>query len=92
LSMCNLSRNFAQNRPSGNDHHALEDFQLQQMISGQHGLIMARQGRRILGEASSSTHTPTIHGSQSRAKPPILMRMCRSSPSGTPHSARNTSI
>ncbi|KAG9242417.1 hypothetical protein BJ878DRAFT_555440 [Calycina marina] len=75
LSMCNLSRNFAQNRSCGHDHHGLEYYQLQQlqqMTLGQHGLIMARQGRRILGEASSSAHVPTIHGSQLRAKFPIL--------------------
>ena len=47
LSMCNLSKNFAQNRSSGHDHHAL-DYQLQRMLLGQQGLFTARQGQYIL--------------------------------------------
>jgi hypothetical protein len=72
LSMCNVSQNFAQNRCFGYEHHALEDHQWQQMTLGQQGLFMARQGRRILGGASSSAHIPTIRGNQSRAKSPII--------------------
>ncbi|CZR52085.1 uncharacterized protein PAC_01962 [Phialocephala subalpina] len=70
MSMCNLSQNFTQNSSFGYKHHALEDHQWQQMILGQQGLFMARQGRRILGGASSSAHTPTIRGNQSHAKSP----------------------
>jgi hypothetical protein len=72
LSMCNLSKNFAQNRSPAYDHHALEGYQLQRMLLGQQHLIMAKQEQSILGGASSSADTPTIRGNQPRAKSPIF--------------------
>ena len=71
LSMCNLSKSFAQNRSSGRDHYVL-DYQLQRMLLGQQGLFTARQGQYILLGASSSANTPTISGNQPRAKSPVF--------------------
>ncbi|KAH7364006.1 hypothetical protein BKA65DRAFT_490190 [Rhexocercosporidium sp. MPI-PUGE-AT-0058] len=57
LSMCNSS----QNGSSSNNHHALDNHRLQQMSPG---LVMARQGPRVLGGVSNSAYTPTIRSNK----------------------------
>ncbi|KAH6667799.1 hypothetical protein B0J14DRAFT_172586 [Halenospora varia] len=69
LSMCNLSKNFAQNSSPAYGHHALEGDQ--RMLLGQQRLFMAKQEQNILDRASSSAHGPTIRGNQPHVKSPV---------------------